>query len=166
MRRLSMIMIAAMLGCSTSAHAATLAPVKGSQLVTVLANGACPIPGYTGSNSFLFTQMVKADGSTVLLTIPPKQILVITDVTISASNEPAGDSMLSLVAVGTAAFGNAIAGRFDTTATGGTVTAEFQFPAGVAVKSTSSACAEMLNLTHGGFVGLTAIAHGFFAPDK
>lgn len=46
------------------------------------------------------------------------------------------------------------------------MTAEFQIPTGIAVRSGSVLCVDTLNLTHGGPAGVTAIVHGYFAPDK
>jgi hypothetical protein len=145
---------------------AGLTPTKGSQLVTAFTAGACPIPGHTGQNSQVLTQMVNGDGSTVPLVIPPKKIFVLTDVIATTGAEPAGDVVLVSLIVGSAATGNIVAARFDTVAAGGTIAANFQFPTGVPIKSGSVACVEMLNLTHGGFIGFTAFAHGYLAADK
>jgi hypothetical protein len=134
--------------------------------VTVNSAGTCPVQGFTGGNSFPFTQQVGADGAVTTFAIPPKKIFVITDITVSASNEPAGDSVITTIAVGSASAGGVIAGRFDTVESSGNKTVSFEFPAGVAVKSGATICSQVLNLTHGGFVGSSATAHGFFAPDK
>jgi hypothetical protein len=74
--------------------------------------------------------------------------------------------MLAVVAVGTPAGGGPIAARFESAAPGGTMTAEFQFPVGVAIKPGTVMCSEILNFTHANSSGATAIAHGYFAPDK
>jgi len=161
---LSMVLIALLHAPHTAC--AGLAPTKGSQLVTAFTVGACPIQGHTGQNSLLVTQMVNADGSTVPFAIPPKHIFVITDVMTATGSEPGGDIMLVDIAIGSAATGNLVAGRFDTVAANGSVTSTFQFPTGVAVKSGTAICVEMLNLSHPGFTGFSAFVHGYVAPDK
>lgn len=164
MRRFYVLAIAVLLGVASNA-AAGLAPSKGSQLVTVLGNGACPIP-FTGSSGLTFSQMVNADGSVTPFQIPPKRIFVITDVTVTGAGEPAGDAILVALAVGSASSGNTIAGRYETVGAGTAFAATFQFPTGIAVRSGSTVCAVPFNYTHGGGVTSLATAHGFFAPDK
>jgi hypothetical protein len=159
------VAVLATLAVGTRAHG-ILAPTKGSQLVTVYASGTCPMPGFNPAHSATFNQMVRADGSVVPFVIPAKQIFVLVDVQMTISGQPAADTMLSVVAVGTPSAGAPIASRFDSAEAGGTMTATFEFPAGVAVKSTAAICAELLNLTHSTSYGVTATAHGFFAPDK
>ncbi len=153
------------LGFAPAAYG-VLAPTKASQLVTIYSTGSCPIPGFNAASSATFNQMVRADGTTVPFVVPPKQIFVMTDATITASGETAADAILAIVGVGTASAGAPIGARFEAVTSAGTVTAAFEFPAGVAIKGSSIACAEMLNLTHVGSVALSATAHGFFAPDK
>ena len=164
MRRFYVLAIAVLLGLASTADA-VLAPTKGSQLVTVLGSGLCPIP-FLGSSPLTFSQMVNADGSLIPFTIPPKRIFVITDVTITGAGEPAGDAILAAVAVGSASGGSTVAGRYETVAPNTSFAATFQFPAGIAVRSGSVACAVPLNYTHPGGVTASATAHGFFAPDK
>lgn len=164
MRYFHVLAIAVMVGLSSSADAG-LAPTKGSQLVTVVGNGACPIP-FNGPSPLTFSQMVNADGSITAFTIPPKRIFVITDVTITGAGEPAGDAILLTVSVGNASGGSAIAGRYETVAANTSFAATFEFPAGIPVRSGSIFCAAPINYTHGGSVIASAIAHGFFAPDK
>ncbi len=74
--------------------------------------------------------------------------------------------MLVNAEVGSAATGQIVAARFTTVESSGSVTAEFQIPTGIAIKSGSAFCIDMLDVTHGGFTGFTAIAHGYFASDK
>jgi hypothetical protein len=160
----SLALVAA-LGVATTAHG-VLAPSKASQLVTVYGVGGCPLPGFNVASSVTFTQMVRNDGSIIPFAIPAKQVFVLVDAMVTASGEPAGDTMLAAVAVGTPASGAPIAARWESVAAGGTVTGSFEFPTGIAIKSTSVMCAQLLNFTHAGSVGTSAIAHGFFAPDK
>src|SRR4029077_7960818 len=75
------------LGFATRADA-VLAPSKGSQLATIYATGTCPMQGFNPARSAVFTQMVRADGSVVPFVIPPKQIFVITDVTLTIFGHP------------------------------------------------------------------------------
>lgn len=149
-----------------AAEAANLGPTKASQLVTLLAFGSCPIPFHSGANSFLLSRMVGSDGVAKPLVIPPKKVLVLTDATVTTASVSAGNVMVSAVSVGTAADGSVVAARYDTATTGGVATASFQFPAGVAVRSGTVACVEMINFSAGGFAGATGVAHGYFAPDK
>jgi hypothetical protein len=164
MRPFYLLVMAALLSVSSSVDAG-LAPSKGSQLVTVLGNGACPIP-FTGSSGLTFSQTVNADGSITPFAIPPKRIFVITDVTLTGAGQPAGDAILLAVFVGSAANGNSIAARYETVASSSAFAATFQFPAGIAVRSGSTVCGVPFNYTHGGGVTAFATAHGFFAPDK
>ena len=164
MRRFHVLAIAVMLGFCSSANAG-LGPTKGSQLVTVLTSGGCPIP-FNGSSPITFSQMVTADGALIPFTTPPKRIFGITDVTITGAGEPAGDAILLTVSVGSASGGSTIAGEYATVAGNTSFAATFTFPAGVAVRSGSVACAVPLNYTHPGSVTASATAHGFFAPDK
>lgn len=110
--------------------------------------------------------MVRADGSTVPFAVPAKRIFVMTDVTMTAASEPAGDAIFALLAVGTAAGGSPVSTRFETVASSGTVTSTFALPTGIAIKGSSTACIQMFNQTHFGSVFPSAIAHGFFASDK
>ena len=157
--------LVAVLGSAVRADA-VLAPSKGSQLATLFGFGTCPLPGSNPARSAVFSQMVRGDGVVAPFVIPPKQIFVITDVTLSVSAHGAGDTTLSAVLVGTAAGGAPVGARFDTVSAGGTMTAVIEFPAGVPLKSTSVACGAVLNLTSNPVSGVTATAHGFFAPDK
>jgi hypothetical protein len=157
--------LVAALGLAARADA-VLAPSKASQLVTVSAFGACPIVGFSATNSVTFANLIRSDGTSGAFTIPPKQVFVITDVILAAAGMQANDAVLSIVAVGTPNVGSPIAGRYDSASPGGAVTSSFVFPAGVAVKSPSLVCAEMINTTQGGSVFLSAVAHGYFAPDK
>lgn len=165
MRVFRILMLAALVAAPNAVHAG-LAPTKGSQLVTAYTFGACPINGHTGVNSALVSQMVGGDGAVTPFVIPPKRIFVITDITASTGSLPPGDVIVASVLVGTAAFGTLVGGRFDPVSASGTITTAFTFPAGVAVKSGAALCVELLDVTHGGFVGFTAFAHGYFAPDK
>ncbi|MBI3769220.1 MAG: hypothetical protein HY271_12135 [Deltaproteobacteria bacterium] len=79
----------AWLGAAVDAGAAPLVPTKGSQRVTVYANGACPVGGFTAT--LAFDQMVQPDGSNTSFTIPPKHILVITDVIATSIGLTSGD---------------------------------------------------------------------------
>ena len=110
--------------------------------------------------------MVHSDGSVVPFVIPPKQVFVLTDAMLTVSDQVAGDSTLAVLAIGTVSSGSPVALRYETAAAGGTMTATFEFPKGIAVKSTTLVCAEVLNFTHSGSTGMAAVAHGFFAPDK
>ena len=167
MRALTILLaLAALLAPMARTFAAGLGPVKGSQLVTAYTAGACPISGHTGTNSALVSQMVNADGTTTAFTIPAKKIFVLTELTATTGGQPAGDTMLINAEIGSAATGNIVAARFTTVEPSGSVAAEFQIPTGIAIKAGSFLCVDMLDLTHGGFTGFTAIAHGYFAPDK
>lgn len=73
---------------------------------------------------------------------------------------------MSRLVVGSATTGSLLAARFETASASGTFASSFTFPAGVAVKSGASLCVEIFSITHGGFVGFTAFAHGYLAPDK
>jgi hypothetical protein len=154
-----------LLPLARSASAAGLGPTKGSQLVTVYGSGSCSIPGHTG-NSLALSKMVAADGTVVTFTIPPKKILVVTDVLANASGEQTGNLLTTTVIVGSAAGGTVVAGRFESALPGGGATAAFDFSHGVAVRTGSTICVQMINLTQGGDTGLSAFAHGYFAPDK
>lgn len=149
-----------------SADAAAVAPTKASQLLTIYTTGGCSIGGAPGGNSAAFTQMVRPDGTIGAFTIPPKQVFVITEATVTTAAEPAGDAMLTLLVIGTPTAGAPVGARFETVASNGTVTSTFLIPNGVTLKSTSTACAQMFNQTHVGSVFPSAVAHGFFAPDK
>ena len=157
--------VAAVLALPLTAQA-VLAPTKGSQLVSAFTVGACPIKGHVGGNAITVSQMVNGDGLVVPLVIPPKRILVLTELTATTIAEPAGDIVASTIVVGSAATGSAVAARFESVAANGTLVSSFQFPTGIAIRPGSVACVELLNLTHGGFVGFTAFAHGYFAADK
>ena len=153
------------LGVASVAHA-VLAPAKASQLVTVYSTGSCSIPGFNPSASATFSQMIRADGSVVPFVVPPKHVFVLVDAMLTISGQVAADSMLAIVALGTPTGGAPVGARFESAASGGTMTAEFEFPAGIAVKPGTLMCAEILNFTHGNGFGTTATAHGYFAPDK
>lgn len=163
--RMICCVLVVMVALATSAHA-LLGPTKASQLVTVTASGTCPLPGTSASTSAAFTNLIHADGTSSPFAIPPKQVFILTDATITVGNMAANDSMLSLVSIGTASASSPISGQYDTAGATGAVKSVFTFPAGVAVKSTSVMCATMINFTHGGSVFLSATAHGYFAPDK
>lgn len=158
-------LVLAVLGLATSAHA-LLGPSKASQLVTVTATGGCPLSGTSANTSAAFTNVIHADGTSSPFAIPPKQVFILTDATLTVGNMAANDAMLSILSVGTAAASSQVSGQFDTAGATGAVKSVFTFPAGVAVKSSSVLCATMINTTHGGSVFLSATAHGYFAPDK
>jgi hypothetical protein len=167
MRTLSILaVLTTLLASLPRTVAAGLAPTKGSQLVTAYTAGPCPILGHTDANSALVSQMVNADGTTTTFTIPPKKIFVLTDLSASTAAEPAGDTMLINAEIGSAATGNLIVARFVTVQPNGSITGEFQVPTGIAIKSGTALCIDMLNITHGGFTGFTGFVHGYFAPDK
>ena len=163
--RLFIVAVIAMVLASSSSTGAGLAPTKGSQLVTVLGAGTCPIP-FNGPSALTFSQMVNADGSITPFSIPAKRIFVITDVTITGAGEPAGDAMLLAVVVGSVSGGSTVAGEYATVAGNTSFAGTFQFSAGIAVRSGSIVCAVPINYTHGGPTIAVATAHGFFAPDK
>ncbi len=165
MRVLRIAIVALFLGLPLTAHA-VLGPTKGSQLLTASTFGACPVLGHGGANSIVVSQMVNGDGSVAPFVIPPKKIFVLTDLVATSGALPPGDVLVTSVVVGSAAQGAVLAGRFDPASASGTFASSFTFAAGVAVKSGTSVCVEILNLTHGGFVGFTAFAHGSLAPDK
>ena len=165
MRTFRLVVVAVVLALPLAARA-DLAPAKGSQLVSAYTVGACPIPGHIGSNSSLLSQMVNGDGAVVALVIPPKRILVLTDLTATTISEPGGDVIAASVIVGSAAGGTPVAAHFESVAANGTILSSFQFPTGIAIRSGSGVCVELLNLTHGGFIGFTVFAHGYFAADK
>lgn len=158
--------VALALAFVSSANAAPLAPTKASQLLTIYTAGGCPIGGAPAGNSQGFSQMVRPDGTVGTFSIPAKQVFVITEATLTTTSEPAGDAMLTFIAVGTASGGSPVSIRVETASANGAVTSTFLFPSGITLKSTATACAEMFNQTHGGGVIVSATAHGFFAPDK
>jgi hypothetical protein len=154
----------AWLGAAVDAGAAPLAPTKGSQLVTVYASGPCPVGGFNAS--LAFDQIVQPDGSNTGFTIPPKHVLVITDVIATSLGLTSGDVHFLEVVIGTPAHGNPVASRFEAAPSSGVLTATFNFPTGFVVKSTSTVCFQFVDFTHPNFfVGFVAIAHGFIAPD-
>ncbi len=108
MQTFRLVVVAVVLALPLAARA-DLAPAKGSQLVSAYTFGACPIPGHTGSNSSLLTQMVNGDGAVVALVIPPKRILVLTDLTATTGAEPGGDVIAASVIVGSATSGSPVA---------------------------------------------------------
>ena len=150
---------------ATTAHG-VLAPTKASQLVTVYSTGTCSLPGFNANASATFNQVVRPDGSIVPFVIPPKQVFVMVDAMLTVAGQVAADEMLAVVALGTPTGGAPVAARFESASPGGTMTATFEFPAGIAVKPGTVMCSEILNFTHGNNSGASAIAHGYFAPDK
>jgi len=160
------LVTAAILGITTAAHA-VLAPTKASQLVTVYGSGSCPLTGFNAQNSQVLSFVVHADSSTSPFTIPPKQVFVLTDVTTTGYGNVPSDVMLGTISVGTLpGISGVLGARYEAAGGGGAVAVTIEFPVGVAVKSTSLMCTQLLNFTHPGPVYPTSTAHGFFAPDK
>jgi hypothetical protein len=166
MRALRLVVVVSSCLLPVAAAAAALGPGKGSQLVTLSSSGPCPIPGHTGINAFALSRRVGVDGVAAPLVIPAKKLLVLSDVSIVTGSEPAGALLAASVIVGSAAGGEIVAARFETAASSGAAAATFAFPTGVAVRSGATACVELLNLTQGGFTGMTGFAHGYLAADK
>jgi hypothetical protein len=164
MHAFSFVLVLGCLALATIADAG-LAPTKGSQLVTVSAGGGCAIPGHP--NAAGFATRVTADGTLVPFTIPPKQILVLTDVVVSTTFQTSGHVFLVNVLVGNAAGGNAVTGRIVTSAASGAFDTTFAPPNGIVVKSGSNVCIEAGDFAFpGAFVGTYAFAHGYLAADK
>ena len=166
MRRPRLVVAAALSLLPLAAEAAGLGPTKASQLVTAYTNGSCPIPGHTGANSFRLSKLVASDGSTTDLVIPPKKVLVLSDAVVTTGAVAAGNVLATSIIVGSASDGDIVAARFDSATAGGVATATFAFPNGVAVRSGTTVCISMLNLSVGGFTGQTGFVHGYFAADK
>jgi hypothetical protein len=93
-------------------------------------------------------------------------VLVLTDVDISVGNQIINDNFAVVILVGSATQGTLVAARVAAAAAGGVVTATFNPPNGIAVKSGNAVCVQVVNLTRGGFVPILGVAHGFLAPDK
>ncbi len=132
LRTFRLVVVAVVLAVPLAARA-ELAPAKGSQFVSAYTFGACPIPGHTGTNSSLLTQMVNGDGAVVPLVIPPKRIFVLTELTATTGSEPGGDVVAASVIVGSAAGGSPVAAHFESVAANGTILSSFQFPTGIAI---------------------------------
>ena len=77
-----------------------------------------------------------------------------------------GDVVAASVIVGSAASGSPVAARFESVAANGTILSSFNFRRGSRSGPAAGCASELLNLTHGGFIGFTAFAHGYFAADK
>ncbi len=144
---------------------AGLTPTKASQLVTVTAVASCPIVGYAGAAAF--DHVAKSDGSGGPLVIPPKQVLVLNDVSVSTIGQAAGDVFGVQVVVGTSGQSQIVEFRFESTSASGHLSVRFNPPTGIVVKAGSAACVSLSNLTHPSAIfGTVAVGHGFFAPDK
>lgn len=166
MRHLFLVVAAALSMLPRTVEAAGLGPSKASQLVTAYTSGPCPIAGNTGINSVRVSRMVASDGTTTDMVIPPKKVLVLTDVAATAGALSSGHTLLASVVVGSDSDGDAVAGRFETASSSGIANLTFTFPTGVAVRSGSAVCITMENLNVGGFVSHFGHVHGYFAPDK
>jgi hypothetical protein len=144
---------------------AGLAPTKGSQLVTLLNSGACPITGHP--NAVVVQQRVAPDGSTAVFTIPAKKILVVTDVEISSVAQTPGDVMFASVLIGNGERGDLVALNFEPASPAGTVRIEHHPNTGIAVRAGNVVCADMVDTKFpAAFVGLTAVVRGYLASDK
>jgi hypothetical protein len=164
MRALRSLLVLGCLGLATTADA-VLAPTKGSQLVTLGAGGACAIPGHP--NAAGFNLRVGGDGALTPFTVPPKQILVLTDVVASTSFQPPGEVFFVNLLVGNAATSNLLTGSLETAPASGAFSVTYAPQNGMVVKSGSTLCIEISDLDHPtAFVGALSFAHGFLAPDK
>ena len=163
MRRLRLVLVLACLAVAARGEAG-LAPTKSSQLVTLLAGGACPDAGQVNASAVV--TRVAADGSTSGLVIPPKQVLVLNDIQVSATNQIAGDPFFVAVLVVGPGTSSLVAATH-TTAPGSAVGVTFAPPTGITVKAGSTVCVQIVDFNHPtAFVGALGVAHGFFAPDK
>jgi len=142
-----------------------LGPTKGSQLVTLEASAPCP---YTArANARVLNTVVGPDGSTQPLVIPPKRLLVLTDASLSAANQPAGDVMAFQLLVGApGTTGELVDFRFEDVRSSGIATIAFPESNGIPVRAGSVVCVDAANLTHGGSVVFIGVGHGYLAPDK
>ena len=163
MRPLALALVLLSLATANDA-AAVLAPGKASQLVTLQAGGGCPIAGHPTDTGF--TQRATSDGSLVPFSTPAKQVLLLTDIDISITNQVANDNVGVLMVVGSSTPGTIVAGRVVAVPAGGVASVTFDPPNGIAIKSGTSLCVTVVNFTRGGQVPVFGIAHGFLAPDK
>jgi hypothetical protein len=162
MRALRFLLVLGCLGVAAIVDAG-LTPTKGSQLVALAAAGQCAIPGRPDATGFF---RVGGDGALTPFTIPPKQILVVTDVVASASFLVAGDVFFMTVLVGNGTSSNVVTGSIETASASGVFSRTYAPTNGIVVKSGSVLCIEADDLTHPGPVGVFAFAHGFLAADK
>jgi hypothetical protein len=163
MRASRLVLVLACLTIATRGEAG-LTPTKSSQLVTLVGGGACPDAGQV--NTTALVTRIATDGSASGLVIPPKQVLVLNDIQVSATNQITGDPFLVGVLVTGAGSTNFVAATH-TTAPGSGISVTFAPPTGIAVKSGSTVCVQIVDFSHpAAFVGSLAVAHGFLAPDK
>ena len=144
---------------------AGLTPTKASQLATVTTVLSCPILGY--AKAAALDHVVKADGSGGPLVIPPKQVLVLNDVSASTIGQAPGDVFGVQVVVGTSVQSDVVDTVFEVASAGGHLAVHFTAPTGIAVKPGNAVCIALINFTHpSAIVGIATTGHGFFAPDK
>src|SRR5262249_31907069 len=111
MRMLRLAVTLACLGGTVTADAG-LAPTKASQLVTLVAGGGCPVTGHRNGTALAFR--VGGDGVTTPLTIPPKQVLVLTNVVGTTFFQLPGDTFQASIIVGAGSVGSFAALRYET----------------------------------------------------
>jgi hypothetical protein len=164
MRAFRFLLVLGCLGLATTADA-VLAPAKGSQIVALAAGGPCAIPGHPNATGYNIR--VGGDGALTPFTVPPKQILVLTEVVASTSFQPAGEVFFVNLLVGNAASSNFLTASFETVPASGAFSVTYAPSNGMVVKAGSTVCVEMSDTDHPtAFVGVLSFAHGFLAPDK
>ena len=163
MRALRVVFVLVGLGIAVTVDAG-LAPTKSSQLVTLTGGGACPVAGIV--NATAVATRIAADGTAGGFVIPPKQVLVLNEIQVSANSQIGGDPFFVAVLVVGPGATNYVAVTH-TTAPGSGIGVTFTPPTGIAVKAGSTVCVQMADLNHAlSPITPTAVAYGFLAPDK
>ena len=135
---------------------------KPSQLITVKTGSTtCSAGPFSGK---AFDEAPNPDGTQGAFSIPAGQVLVITDTALGGTGGGVGNrgelDVLALPA------GSRFNQSFITIDSSGSMTRQFTFPSGVAVKSGVTLCAFAIDETVGASITVDGTVHGYFAPDR
>ncbi len=153
------------------AVAGVLAPTLASQTISAAARNVTPCTPF--ANALALDNIEKADGTETPFSIPVGFVFVVTsaEVTAYAFQGVPIDAPLEVKlykAQPTTPFASSfMAARNVTSSDQATVSAAFDFPTGVPVKSGMNICTEIADVTNpNNFIQHFAIVHGFLAKDK
>lgn len=156
-----------LLGSVVPARAAPLAPSKPSQIVTLQPDVLIGTPPCSGVQLGV-RQMVNPDLTTAPLTIPDKQVLVVTSGTWrTASAATPADRHLSLrlfLKDGTANQAVVVLGAGEVSDVDQRASGSFRLDPGFVVRPGQTICAELA--TNGLPVAVTVIANGYLTKDR
>lgn len=152
-------------------HATTafagLEPTKPSQLADVFTSQSTACKGDRGAVIGIpIDRIANPDGTTSPLTIPPKQVFVLTSLEL-VSISTAGHAFLALVQKQSGgANGPTIGIRRGMTDSTASLNTTFEFGRGAVIKAGTTICVILVDASQATTLVAEAVGHGYFAKDN